>query len=257
YRKGVLSPTDYKMAAISGVVIALIQRPVVMTLVFAVSGLLIAPFQGSLAFLEEQYFAVTLIAFIMIEEYFHGLGHWFCHSKTPKSKLLRPLHKIFRTAHRPHHLIGNDDENAQITVGQTFVEGWLYWLVMPNIWFGFIAVYLGLVEVFMYGIMIKGIWSVHVHVNWQYDLYFLNHKNPVVRKIAYALAHVFTFPTQHHHHHSRGKNSAKNMQNFLALYDWLIWGTLVVENESPKRYGWRQNEKEKNSALYRFTSTYQ
>lgn len=257
YKKGILSSTDVKMMAICSVGISLIQRPIVMAIVFAIAGFVLAPYQGVLAPLEENYFGWTLLAFLMLEEFFHGLGHWMAHSRTPKLALLRPLHKIFRTAHRPHHLIGNDDEKAQISVGQTFVEGWMYWFVMPNIWFAFICLYLGLTDVFIVGMIFKGIWALHVHVNWQYDLYFLNHSNALIRRIAFGLAHVFTFPTQHHHHHSRGRNSAKNLQNFLSLYDWLFWGTLQIETESPKRYGWRQNDEEKKSALYRFTRTYQ
>ncbi|WP_086929999.1 hypothetical protein [Agarilytica rhodophyticola] len=256
YRKGILNVTDLKMAAICAVGITLIQRPIVMVMIFTIAGVFLAPYQGVLAHLEQEYFWWSLLAFVMLEEYFHGLGHWLAHSRTPKLKILRPLHKIFRTAHRPHHLIGNDDEKAQMTVGQTFVEGWMYWFVMPNVWFSFIALYLGLAEIFIYGVIIKGLWALHVHTNWHYDLYLLNHSNPLVRKIFHGLAHVFTFPTTHHHHHSRGPNSAKNLHNFLSLYDWLIYRTLKIETEAPKRYGWRQKEQEKNSAFYRFTRTY-
>lgn len=257
YKQGNFSATDFKMAAICTIGISLVQRPLVMAMIFALAGLLIGPYQGVLAEFEQQYFWWTLLAFILLEEYFHGVGHWFAHSRTPKRKWLRPLHKLFRTAHRPHHLIGNDDERAQITVGQTFVEGWMYWVLMPNIWFSFIALYLGLTQVFIFGMIIKGLWSLHVHTNWHYDLYLLNHSNPIIRKVAYALAHVFTFPNTHHQHHSRGPNSAKNLHNFLALYDWLIYGTLKIEKSPPARYGWRQNEQEKKSAWHRFSRTYQ
>ena len=257
YRKGILSGTDLKMAVICNAAIALVQRPFMLALVFALAGFLLAPYQGVLKPLEEAYFGWMLLAFILLEEYFHGVGHWIAHSRTPKIRWLRPVQRVFKTAHRPHHLIGNDDDKTQMTVGQTFVEGWLYWLVMPNIWFSFLALYLGLTEVFLYGMVIKGVWSLHVHTNWHYDLYFLNHPNAVVRKIAFGLAHIFTFPNTHHQHHSRGPNSAKNLHNFLAIYDWLIYGTLKIETESPKRYGWRQNDKEKGSALYRFTRTYE
>ena len=257
YKQGNFSATDFKMAAICTIGISLVQRPLVMAMIFALAGLLIGPYQGVLAEFEQQYFWWTLLAFILLEEYFHGVGHWFAHSRTPKRKWLRPLHKLFRTAHRPHHLIGNDDERAQITVGQTFVEGWMYWVLMPNIWFSFIALYLGLTQVFIVGMIIKGLWSLHVHTNWHYDLYLLNHSNPIIRKVAYALAHVFTFPNTHHQHHSRGPNSAKNLHNFLALYDWLIYGTLKIEKSPPARYGWRQNEQEKKSAWHRFSRTYQ
>ena len=256
FRKGTFSPTDYKMIAICSVGISLVQRPLVAAFIFLLAGWLMAPYQGVLAAIEHEYFWWALLGFILLEEYFHGLGHWFAHSRSPKLKLLRPVQKIFKTAHRPHHLIGNDDDKAQMTVGQTFVEGWTYWFVMPNIWFSFIALYLGLTEVFLYGMIFKGVWALHVHTNWHYDLYFLNHKNALVRKIAFGLAHIFTFPTTHHHHHSRGKNSAKNLHNFLALYDWLFYGTLSIERSEPERYGWRQYEREKGSALYRFTRTY-
>lgn len=259
FKQGAITKTDFKMAAICSVGISLIQRPLVMAMIFALAGLFLAPYQGVLAPIEQEYFWWALLIFLLLEEYFHGLGHWFAHSKTPKLKFLRPVQRVFKTAHRPHHLIGDDSQenhDSQMSVGQTFVEGWTYWFVMPNIWFSFVALYLGLTEVFIYGMIIKGLWALHVHTNWHYDLYFLNHKNPIVAKIAFGLAHIFTFPTMHHHHHSRGKNSAKNLHNFLALYDWLIYDTLVIEKEAPKRYGWRQKEQEKNSALYRFTRTY-
>ena len=64
-----------------------------------------------------------------------------------------------------------------------------------------------------------------------------------------------TPPTQHHHHHARGKNSAKNVCGSLALYDWLVFGTLAIETERPAVYGWRQSEREQKSALYRYFNT--
>ena len=68
----------------------------------------------------------------------------------------------------------------------------------------------------------------------------------------YALCHVLVFPNQHHHHHSRSNHSGKNLQNFIALYDWLLWKKLVISTERPKVYGWRKTEAEENSVLYRF-----
>lgn len=257
YSGGKLNAIDLKMAAIAGIFVNAVQRPMVAVLVFAMAGYLFLPYQGAFEPYEESYFWWLLLIYILLEEYFHGLGHWFAHTRTPKRAWLRPLHKLFRTAHRPHHLIGNDDEKAEITVGQTFVEGWTYWLLMPNVWFAFIAVFLGLYQVALIGGTIKVLWSMHVHVNWKYDLYLLNHPNKIVSEATYILAHVFTFPNQHHQHHARGKNSAKNMHNFLSLYDWLIYGTLVIEKTTPERYGWRQTDEERGSALYRFTRTYQ
>jgi hypothetical protein len=106
--------------------------------------------------------------------------------------------------------------------------------------------------VFLIGTVFKGLWAAHNHVNWNYDLYFLNHPWPWVRKTMRGLCHIITFPTQHHHHHARGKNSAKNMCNLLALYDWLLFGTLAIETEKPSQYGWKQSPKEEHSIWYRY-----
>lgn len=256
YKNGKLGSVDFKMAGISVVFVSFFQKPLLVAFVFGTAPALF-PFQGALGVLDQNHFWWALLGYLLLEEYLHGLGHWYAHTRTPERRWLRPLHKIFRTAHRPHHLIGKDDGKAQISVGQTYVEGWAYWLVMPNIWLFAIALFLGLHQVVVIGATIKTLWVLHVHTNWKYDLYFLNHPNPVIRKLAFGLAHIFTFPNQHHHHHARGSNSAKNMQNMLSLYDWLIYDTLKIETTAPEAYGWRQKEEEKHSALYRFTRTYQ
>ena len=155
-------------------------------------------------------------------------------------------------SHRPHHLAGGKDNKGQLSVTQTFVNGWAWWLIMPNYTFQLVCLYLGLVEVFLVGTAIKGIWAAQTHVNWNWDLYFHNHKWAWVRKTMWALAHVLTFPTQHHHHHSRGPNSAKNVTSTLAIYDWLIFGTLAIEKEKPQTYGWRQKDDEASSVLKRY-----
>lgn len=127
-------------------------------------------------------------------------------------------------------------------------------LLCPITGFNFFCVYLGLTEVFLVGTIFKGLWAAHNHVNWNYDLYFLNYRWAWVRKSMYGLCHVFTFPTQHHHHHAQGKNSGSNLCNLLAIYDWLIFGGLVIEKK-PDVYGWKQSPEEEHSIWYRFFST--
>lgn len=105
---------------------------------------------------------------------------------------------------------------------------------------------------FLIGTAFKGLWAAHTHVNWNYDLYFHNHRRAWVRKTMWALAHVLVFPTQHHHHHARGPNSARNVTSTLAIYDWLVFGTLAIETSKPKVYGWRQKDPEANSVLKRY-----
>lgn len=120
------------------------------------------------------------------------------------------------------------------------------YLCLFNYTFGVVCLYLGLVETWLAVTLVKSFWAMHVHTNWEYDLRLLNHPNRHVRGVMYAFCHVLTFPNQHHHHHARNKNSTKNLQNMLAIYDWLLWGTLVIEKERPQVYGWRAKAEERN-----------
>ncbi|MEM9729707.1 MAG: sterol desaturase [Myxococcota bacterium] len=254
YEDGKKTKEDWLMGGLCISVLAAVQRPLLMGLVFFSMAALFPAFGGALHFIDTDYFWWGLLGFILIDEFLHGAAHKFAHMPKVKNKGLAKVQEFYRKAHRPHHLVGGNDGAGELSATHTFVEGWAWWLFLPNYTFGFIALYTGLYEIFLWGTLIKSAWGVHVHTNWNYDLYLLNHPNRFVRKGMYALCHVITFPTMHQHHHSRGKNSAKNMQNLLALYDWLFWG-LVIETERPKTFGWRQRKAEEHDVIHRFFHT--
>ncbi len=226
YRGGKKTKADWKMFGLSAAGLALVEKPLLVTVVFFVMNEVLPERHNMLRDFESQYFLFSLVAFLLIDEFLHGLGHNFAHKKTPKNFLLAKIHAFYREAHRAHHLIGGNDGRGELSVTQSAVAGWGWLMALPNSWFTLALLYLGLVETWFFGVLIKTVWGMHVHTNWKYDLYLLNHPNRWVRKIMYGLCHVFTFPNQHHQHHSRSRNSAKNMQNFLSLFDWLCWGTL-------------------------------
>jgi hypothetical protein len=252
--EGARTKRDWQMAGLTVTMMVAVQRPLVLLIIGLGLTWLFPGSAGSLAWLEQEYFWYALIGFFCLEELIHGTGHYFAHCRRPKAKLAQSIQAVFKLSHRPHHMSG-DDERGQISVIHTFTNGWLWWFVMPNYWFQLLALYLGLTEVFLWGTVAKGLWAAHTHVNWNYDLYFHNHRWAWVRKTMWGLAHVFTFPTQHHHHHARGKNSARNVCGSLALFDWLIFDTLAIEKERPSVYGWRQSDREQKSALYRYFNT--
>lgn len=254
-RDGRKTREDWNMALLTATVMVLVQRPALVLATAFIGGLLVPQWQGVLADFEAANFWWVLLGYIALEEFLHGIGHWFAHARRPKSQHLQRLQALFKMGHRPHHLSGGNDGRGQLSVTQTFVEHWLWWFIMPNYWFQFFCVYLGLTEVFLVGTAIKGLWAAHNHVNWNYDLYFLNHPQAWVRKTMYGLCHILTFPTQHHHHHARGKNSGSNLCNLLAIYDWLVFDSLVIEREKPAIYGWKQSPEEEHSVLTRFLAT--
>lgn len=243
---------DWHMALLATLMMSFVQRPLLVLAISALFAWMIPNSAGSLSWLQSEYFWVTLIAYFCIEEFLHGSAHLFAHMRRPKNRVLQWIQAFYKMNHRPHHLSGGQDNKGQLSVTQTFVNGWAWWFILPNYWFQILALYLGLHEVFIYATAFKGLWAAHTHVNWNYDLYFLNHKYKWVRKTMWALAHVLTFPTQHHQHHSRGKNSARNVTATLAIYDWLIFKTLSIETSKPEIYGWRQNDEEANSVFKRY-----
>ncbi|MCG8672488.1 MAG: sterol desaturase [Pseudomonadales bacterium] len=245
---------DWKMSGISFAMVGLVQRPLVFGACYLLLAMLLPNGLGGVREFSQEYFWWCLLGFLAIDEFLHGGTHYFSHMKSPKNKSLAAIQRFIKRAHRPHHLHGGVDSKGEISAAHAPVQHWAFLFILPNYWFGALVLYMGFVEVFFVGTFIKTAWVFHVHTNWNYDLYFLNHKNKYVRKAMYGLCHIFTFPTQHHQHHSRSKNSAKNMQNFFAIYDWLFWNTLVIENERPKIYGWRQAPAESESALFRYFS---
>lgn len=243
---------DWKMSGLCIGAMVLIQRPLVYLAAFGGMAFMLPEYVGLLSEFESANLLLCIIAFLLVEDLLNGFGHWICHTGPFQNTLLRRVQAFYKVAHRPHHFSGDDKSLGQVTATQTFVEGWAYWFIMPNYWFQYIWLYFGMYESFIIGLIIKGVWSVHNHVNWHYDLYFLNHPKPWVRKTMHALCHVLIFPTQHHHHHARGRNSATNLHNLFAFYDWLLWKTLVIETSVPQKYGWRQSPREAKSAFKRF-----
>ncbi|AZT82365.1 sterol desaturase [Marinobacter sp. NP-4(2019)] len=251
-REGRKSKQDWRMAFLATFMMVAVQRPLVLLVLTLVLSTLIPGSAGSLAWLEQAYFWPTLIVFFCVEEFIHGSFHLFAHRRRPNNRVLQWIQAFYKMSHRPHHMSGGLDNKGQLSVTQTFVNGWAWWLIMPNYTFQLLCLYLGLVDVFLIATAFKGLWAAHTHVNWNYDLYFHNHRWAWVRKTMWALAHILVFPTQHHHHHARGPNSAKNVTSTLAIYDWLVFGTLAIETSKPKVYGWRQKEQEANSVLKRY-----
>ena len=257
YKGGKKTKEDWAMAGLALFFLAAVQRPVLTYAVFLIMTLLFSDFNGGFHWLEQEYFWLSIFVYFLIDEYLHGRAHLFAHSPKPKNKILKRIQDFYKISHRPHHQVGGNDGKGELSTTHTYVEHWGWWLILPNYWFGLICLYLGFYEVFFWGTLIKALWGMHVHTNWgwSYDLYLLNHKNPVIRQIMYGLCHVIVFPNMHHQHHSRSANSARNMCNVLSIYDYLLWDSLAIEKQRPKIYGWRQSEKEEFNPMYRFFNT--
>jgi hypothetical protein len=252
HSNGKQTPKDWQMLGIAVSWITIVERPLLILCSYFLFTAFFADAWGTLEWIEADYLLLSVIVFILIDELLHGWVHNFAHARTPANPLLAKLQRWYKVTHRTHHLHGGPDGRGELSVSQTIVVGWGWAFTLPNYWFGYICLYFGLVETWAIGTAIKSLWGIHTHANLDYDLKLLNHPNPLISKTMYCLCHLLTFPTQHHQHHSRSRNSACNLQNMLAIYDWLLWKKLAITYERPKIYGWRKNVKEEGSVLYRY-----
>ena len=252
FQAGKKTKEDWFASTLGLVSLSLFQRPFLFVMIFGLGISLVPEYAGSLRWLEQNYFWPCLILWVFIDELFHGYAHRLAHIATPNNRIAAAIQKFYKKAHRIHHLSGGNDGKGELNVMQTFTISWCWYIILPNYALGMIILYLGFYETFFWTFLLKNLWAMQVHTNWSYDLYLLNHRWQWVRKSMYALCHIIVFPTMHHQHHSRSHNSAKNMQTFLAVYDWLLWKTLVIETQRPQQYGWRQYPKEEFNIFHRW-----
>ena len=255
YRGGRKTVKDWQLFGVSLAWLQFVERPMLVVCSYFTYRLLFPQLEGNYGWLQDISVATLVglvLGFMLIDEFLHGAIHSFAHARRPANKLLAGIQRWYKGAHRLHHLNGGPDGKGQIGATQTIVVSWGWPFSLPNYWFGTFCLYLGLWEVWIWGTSLKSLWGIHNHSNLTYDMTLLKHPNPWISKTMYALCHVLVFPNQHHHHHSRSNNSGRNMQNFIALYDWLLWKKLVISTERPAVYGWRKTDPEEGSALYRF-----
>ncbi len=252
YANGRKTSLDWQLFGISLTWITFVERPLIFVAVWGLCYLLIPQHIGAWQYLQQDYFWGLLLAYVLIDELLHGGVHFFAHTRRVKNRWLAKLQSYYKATHRMHHLHGGTDDKGQLSATQTICVSWGWPSSLPNYWFGSFFTYMGLFEVWAVGALAKSLWGIHNHANLDYDRKLLAHPNSIVRNIMLVLCHILVFPNQHHEHHSRSQNSAKNMQNFIAIYDWLLWKTFVVSTTRPKIYGWRQKGAERDNAFYRF-----
>ncbi len=159
FKDGKKTGKDWQMLGIAVSWITLVEKPLLIFCTFTVCMALMPEHLGALAWLEEQYLISCIIGFVMIDELLHGWAHNFAHERTPKNRWLAKLQRWYKVTHRTHHLHGGADNRGELGVSQTIVVGWGWAITLPNYWFGYICLYLGLVEAWAIGTAIKSLWG--------------------------------------------------------------------------------------------------
>lgn len=155
--------------------------------------------------------------------------------------------------HRPHHAA------QEMGILVAYRNSWVYYLLMPNIWWAGIATYLGMAPAVILGLIFKQIVVTSTHSSWRWDEIFYKHK--VLRPIAWVVEHILITPAFHHGHHGTSmadhvSDPNGNYGNTFSLWDQLF-GTAKFTRDYPAEYGLQTDPKDSWAAhvLYPFVKS--
>lgn len=174
---------------------------------------------GNANHLGDTPFWVIFPLWFVAEEF----GHYWLHRWAHEWRWLWKLH-------RTHH----SAPKLNVTVIFRYNVFWTF--LLPQTWFGAVAVYMGLIEVLAVSSLITFIVNLMTHTAYRWDLAV--RKLPGMNPVFVVLEKVITLPDTHHAHHGLGR-SAHMKGNYavtIFLFDVLL-GTARIPRAPQEKFG--------------------
>jgi sterol desaturase/sphingolipid hydroxylase (fatty acid hydroxylase superfamily) len=164
-------------------------------------------------------FWLAFPVYFITEEFCHYWLHRWSHEK-------RWLWKL----HRTHH------SAAQLSTLVVYRYNIFWTVLLPQSWFGAIALHLGLVDVFVASTLITFSVNLLTHTSYRWDLAL--RKLPFMNPVLNVLEKIITLPDTHHAHHGLGEcsHARGNYAVTIFLFDVLL-GTAKIPRAQQTRYG--------------------
>ncbi|MEE9371713.1 MAG: sterol desaturase family protein [Saprospiraceae bacterium] len=140
-----------------------------------------------------------------------------------------------------HHRVHHAAENMGILTA--YRNSWVYYLLMPNIWWVAIATFLGMYQAAILGLIFKQLIVTSTHSTWKWDEALYKYK--ILRPMAWVVEHILITPAFHHAHHGQDlsdhvSDPNGNFGNTFSLWDQ-IFGTAKYTRKYPLTYGLQTN----------------
>ena len=179
----------------------------------------------------EDYFIAShlgwhVLAFLILDDMTQYWWHRFSHSNRKMWKL-----------HRPHHVV------EEMGVLVTYRNAFLYYALMPGIWFSALLVYLGMGYVYLFYLPIKLVVILFAHSETKWDRVLYRYK--VLHPLAWIIERTISTPSTHFAHHGLTAEDGVshpngNYGNLLFIWD-IIFGTAKITRRYPTKFGaWNQ-----------------
>ena len=213
------------------VLIALI-KPAIVVAAIGIGQLIFPTYEYSLS---DWSFWLLLPFYLFIDDV---LQYWY-HRSAHEYEFLWKLH-------RPHH------QAEEMGFFVSYRNAGLYYLLMPNIWWVGIVVFLGGAKAVAAGLILKQLVIIGSHstVKWDAPLY----KSKLLRPLIKFLERIIITPAFHHAHHGKSmldgtSDPNGNYGNMFSLWDQLF-GTATFVRSYPMEYGLQKDPKDKWTANY-------
>ena len=209
--------TKDRLYALAGLMFQTLVTPPFVAL--AVGFLMMRVLPGSANRLADAPFWLFFPPWFITEEFAHYWLHRWSHE-------WRWLWKF----HRTHH------SAPELNVGVIFRYNLFWTFMIPQTWFGAVAVYLGLTEILAVSTLITFTVNLLTHTAFRWDLWM--RRLPGMNPLFNVLEKLVTLPDTHHAHHGMGRRAHMrgNYAVTLFLFDTLL-GTARIPRARQERFG--------------------
>ncbi len=200
-------------------VLSFLIKPLIVFAAFFAGQRLAPGLQGSIAaFSILPALVVYLLVDDVLQYWYHRFGHEY---------------DFLWKLHRPHH------QAEEMGFFVSYRNAGLYYLLMPNIWWVGLAIFLGGLKAVAIGLILKQIIIIgsHSRIRWDEPLYRVRILGPIVA----VLERIFVTPAFHYAHHGKSmidriSDPNGNYGNMFSIWDQLF-GTAKFTRRFPTSLG--------------------
>jgi len=223
---------DWIQEILSFVILGNLIKPFIVFFFFSLGNMFLPEYRFVLGDLS---FTGTLLGYLLIDDL---LQYWY-HRTAHETPFLWKLH-------RSHH------QAEEMGYFVSYRNAFIYYLLMPNIWWVALVLFLGGAKAVAFGLILKQLVIIgsHSRIKWDKPFYQYTLLRPIIK----ILERIIITPTFHHSHHGTSKLEASsdpngNFGNMFSIWDQLF-GTATFHSTYPTTYGLQQKTEDSWSASY-------
>ncbi len=224
--------SDWMQEAGGFIALSFVYKPLIIFAAFLLGRLFIPNAQSVVAHASLwPGVVVYLLVDDILQYWYHRFGHEY---------------EFLWKLHRPHH------QAEEMGFFVSYRNAGLYYLLMPNIWWAGLAIFLGGAKAVAIGLIAKQIIIIGSHSTVHWDEFLYQHK--VLNPLTTVLEHIFITPAFHYAHHGKSmidgiSDPNGNFGNMFSLWDQLF-GTAKFTRQFPVALGLVNDPKDKWTASY-------